>query len=57
MTQEIVIDTSVFIVSLIDEAQLDAEDKKKRPLAISYMDGLEKGDYLVHLPMIALAGC
>jgi len=33
---------------------LDDDDKKRRPLAISYLDGLGKGDYLVHLPMIAL---
>ena len=54
MTQEIVIDTNVFIVSLIDESKLNEEEKKQRPLAITYMDGLEKGDYVVHLPRIAI---
>ena len=54
MTEEIVLDTSVFVTYLIDEDKLDADDKRQRPLAITYIDGLETGDYLVHLPMIAV---
>lgn len=54
MTDEIVIDTNVFVVSLVDESRLNEEEKRQRPLAITYTDGLEKGDYLVHLPRIAI---
>ena len=54
MTDEIVVDTNVFVVSLIDEGKLNSEEKRQRPLAITYTDGLEKGDYLVHLPRIAV---
>ena len=51
---EIVVDTNVFIVSLVDETRLDAQGKKQRPLAIAYIDGLEAGNYLIHLPRIAV---
>ena len=54
MTHEIVLDTSVFIVSLLDEAMLNEEERKQRPLAMSYTVGLENGDYIVHLPTIAV---
>ena len=54
MTGGLVIDTMVFLVSLLDESKLNAEERKQRPLAIGYIDGLEKGEYLVHLPMVAI---
>ena len=54
MTQgDIVLDTNVFIVSLIDESQLNAEEWTQRPSAIAYIDGMENGHYVVHLPRIA----
>ena len=52
--EEIVIDTNVFIVSLIDENMLNAEEMRQRPLAKRYIDGLESGDYQAHLPSIAI---
>ena len=51
---DIVVDTNVFIVSLLDESQLDVQGQGQRPLAAAYIDGLEAGDYLIHLPRIAL---
>ena len=51
--EEIVIDTNVFIVSLVDEMGLDEDGKKQRPFAMAYIDGLETGSYLFHLPRIA----
>ena len=50
---DIVVDTNVFIVSLIDESQLNAEERAQRPSAIAYIDGLENGHCVVHLPRIA----
>ena len=52
--EEIVVDTNVFIVSLIDNSRLNQEEQKQRPLATTYIDGLEIGHYLIHLPRIAL---
>ena len=55
MTQEqIVVDSNVFIVALVEESQLNAEEQKQRPLAVSYIDGLEGGRYVIHLPRIAV---
>ncbi|MBI4299412.1 MAG: PIN domain-containing protein [Chloroflexi bacterium] len=54
MTENIVIDTMVFILTLVDGSKLNDEEKKQRPLVLKYMDGLEKGDYLVHLPRISV---
>ncbi len=55
MTEEdIVVDTNVFIVSLVDESRLNTEEQKQRPLAVSYFDGLEGGRYVIHLPRIAI---
>ena len=54
MTQgDIVLDTNVFIASLIDESQLNAEEWTQRPSAIAYIDGMENGHYVAHLPRIA----
>lgn len=54
MTREdIVVDTSVLIVSLVDETRLNDEEKTQRPLALHYIDGLETGAYRIHLPRIA----
>ena len=52
--QEIVVDTNVFIVSLIDQSRLNAEEQKQRPLAVSYINGLQSGRYVIHLPRIAV---
>ena len=52
--EDIVVDTNVFIVSLLDESLLDTDGRKQRPRAIEYIDGLENGRYVVHLPRIAL---
>lgn len=54
MTEGVVIDTNVFIVSLIAEDRLNTEEQKQRPLAAKYIDGLERGDYVIHLPRIAI---
>ena len=54
MIEEIVVDTNVFIVSLVEESSLDPEGKSQRPLALTYIDGLEPGNYLIHLPRIAI---
>lgn len=54
MTEEMVVDTSIFIASLIGENKLDTEGKRQRPLAVMYINGLEKRDYLIHLPRIAV---
>lgn len=55
MTQEeVVVDTKVFIVSLLEEYILDTDARKQRPLAQEYIDGLQSGRYLVHLPRIAI---
>ena len=54
MTDRLVIDSNVFIVSLVDESELNEEEKKQRPFALEYIDGLEKGEYMVHLPTIAV---
>ena len=51
--EDIVVDTNVFIVSLIDETLLNTEETTQRPSAIAYIDGLENGHYVVHLPRIA----
>ena len=52
--EEIVVDTNVFIVSLLDENILDTEAKEQRPLAQIYIVGLMSGRYQVHLPRIAI---
>ena len=55
MTQEqIVVDSNVFIVALVEESRLNAEEQKQRPLAVSYVNGLEDGRYVIHLPRIAV---
>lgn len=54
MTEGIVVDTNVFIASLISEDDPDEEDRKQRPLAAKYIEAMESGEYLVHLPRIAL---
>lgn len=54
MIEELVLDTSIFIVSLVDESKLDPEGKKQSPLAMPYINGLEQGNYLIHLPRIAI---
>ena len=54
MTEGIVLDTNVFIVSLVDENKLNPEEKNQRPLAIKYINGLQQGEYLIHLPRIAV---
>lgn len=54
MTEAIVVDTNVFIVSLLDENRLNIKEKKQRPSAVMYINGLGKGDYLMHLPRIAI---
>ena len=54
MSEEVVIDTNVFIVSLLDESKLNSEEKSQRPLAVKYIDGLGEGDYLARLPTIAV---
>ena len=54
MTEDLVIDTSVFIVSLVDEEKLNTEEKQQRPLALTYINGMQKGEYLIHLPRIAM---
>lgn len=51
---DIVVDTNVFIVSLLDESRLNEEERKQRPFALRYISGLEAGDYLFHLPRIAV---
>ena len=51
---DIVVDTNVFIVSLLDESNLDVQGQEQRPFATAYIDGLEAGDYLIHLPRIAV---
>ena len=53
-SEDIVVDTNVFIVSLIDESLLDADGRTQRPSAIAYLEGLENGRYVVHLPRIAI---
>ena len=53
-TQDIVVDTNVFIVSLIDKSLLDTDGRSQRSSAIAYIDGLENGQYMVHLPRIGL---
>lgn len=52
--EEVVVDTNVFIVSLLEEHILDMDAGKQRPLAQEYIDGLQSGRYLVHLPRIAI---
>lgn len=54
MTEGVVIDTNVFIVSLVSKDRLNTEEQKQRPLATKYIDGLESGDYVIHLPRIAV---
>lgn len=51
---DIVVDTNVFIVSLLDESNLDVQGQEQRRFATAYIDGLESGDYLIHLPRIAI---
>ena len=51
---DVVVDTNVFIVSLLDESRLNEEESKQRPFALKYIEGLEAGDYLFHLPRIAV---
>ena len=52
--EDIVLDTNVFIVSLIDETFLNAEEITQRPFAAPYIAGLENGRYVAHLPRVAL---
>lgn len=52
--EEIVIDTNIFVVSLVEENRLNEEEKRQRPLAMTYVNGLENGYYLAHLPRIAI---
>ncbi len=52
--EDIVVDTNVFIVSLIDETRLNTEERTQRLSAIAYIDGLENGQYVAHLPRIGL---
>ena len=54
MTEDIVVDSNVFIVSLLDENLLDADGVRQRSLVIEYIDGIGDGRYLVHLPRIAV---
>ena len=54
MTEPIVIDTNLSIVSLLDASILNSEELNQRPLAAGYMDGLENGDYVAHLPMLVV---
>ena len=54
MTDGIVIDTNVFIISLLDESKLNLEEERQRPSAITYINGLSNGDYEAHLPTIAM---
>jgi len=51
---DVVADTNVFIISLLDESRLNEEERKQRPVALRYITGLESGDYLFHLPRIAV---
>ena len=52
MTERIVIDTNALIVSLLDESALNSEELVQRPRASVYMEGLESGEYVAHLPML-----
>jgi len=52
--EDIVVDTNIFIVSLIDETRLNTEERTQRSTAMAYLDGLENGQYVVHLPRIGL---
>ena len=54
MTKEIVVDTNVFIVALLDEDRLNTEERRQRPLALTYLNGVESGNYVMHLPRIAI---
>lgn len=53
MTEDIVVDSNVFIVSLLDESLLDSDGVKQRSLVIKYVEGIGDGRYIVHLPAIA----
>ena len=52
--EQIVVDTNVFVVSLLNETILNEEEQGQRPLALGYVDGLEERRYVLHLPRIAI---
>lgn len=54
MTEDIVVDSNVFIVSLLDENLLDSNGVKQRALAIEFIEGIGDGRYTAHLPNIAI---
>jgi len=54
VTEDIVVDTNVFIDSLLDENLLNSEEARQRPLVIRYIEGIVDGRYIVHLPRIAI---
>ena len=53
-TVPIVLDTNVFSVSLVDENKLNVEERGQRQSAMTYIDGMVHGRYLIHLPRIAI---
>jgi len=54
MTGDVVIDTNVFIVSLLNEEDLNENERNQRPMAVKYINYLERGDYTAHLPTIGV---
>lgn len=54
MTKDIVVDSNIFIVTLVDESRLNSEEIIQRPLVIDYIEGIGEGRYKVHLPTIAV---
>jgi len=51
VTEDIVVDSNVFIVSLIDPDQLNAEEARQRPLVIEYIEGIGDGLEVVGAPL------
>ena len=54
MTVDRVLDTNVFVVSLLAEAILNEEERRQRPLAADYVADMGRGECVVHLPTIAI---